>query len=539
METDVTALFARLPAELIDCPAFKPDESQLGDLELLLSGAFHPLNGFMSDADARAVTRDGRLRDGTPFPFPVTLDTPPGAVPPDAQTLVLEDPEGSPLAVLQITDRTQAGPGEPVRLAGGVRALRAPEHGPFRRLRQAPGETRTLLEDGGEPRGVLACLTRAPLHRRELGQLRHLAAGMRARLLLMPLVAGPAELVTRPEALVRTVLAALPQLPADTLVVPAPLPPRGRDGSRGELLARAVVAAGYGATHLFAPALDSDALAGVATRELASMDAVTASLPWSPIPVVMPGEWAFDQSADVWRPLTRIDPAARRFPIGHAELTALLDDGGAIPDWLTPAAVAGELRAAHPPRHARGLVIFFTGLSGSGKSTLARDLADALAEHGDRTVSLLDGDQVRRLLSAGLGFSRADRDLNIARIGFVAAEVARHGGIAICAPIAPYAAARARARAMAEQTGDFVLVYVATPLEVCEARDRKGLYAKARAGVIAGFTGVSDPYEEPHDADLVIDTSVLSRQDAVAAVVDVLRSGGWLSSRQGNLHDTA
>jgi sulfate adenylyltransferase len=195
------------------------------------------------------------------------------------------------------------------------------------------------------------------------------------------------------------------------------------------------------------------------------------------------------------------------------------------------AGVAAELRRARPPRARRGVVVFFTGLSGSGKSTLARDLRDALLERGDRTVSLLDGDLVRRLLSAGLTFSREDRDLNIARIGYVAAEVARHGGIAICAPIAPYAAARARAREMVSETGDFVLVHVATPLEVCEARDRKGLYAQARAGVIGSFTGISDPYEEPDDADLVIDTSVVARHDAVAAVLAHLTRAGWLALR--------
>src|SRR6185437_12815085 len=156
------------------------------------------------------------------------------------------------------------------------------------------------------------------------------------------------------------------------------------------------------------------------------------------------------------------------------------------------------------------------GLSGSGKSTLAKDLRDALLERGDRTVSLLDGDLVRRLLSAGLTFSREDRDLNIARIGYVAAEVARHGGIAICAPIAPYAAARAGVRRMVSEVGDFVLVHVSTPLEVCEARDRKGLYAQARAGIIGSFTGISDPYEVPDDADLAIDTSAVSRHEAVA-----------------------
>ncbi|MGH3261113.1 MAG: adenylyl-sulfate kinase, partial [Trebonia sp.] len=161
-------------------------------------------------------------------------------------------------------------------------------------------------------------------------------------------------------------------------------------------------------------------------------------------------------------------------------------------------------------------------------STLARDLRDALLERGDRTVSLLDGDLVRRLLSAGLTFSREDRDLNIARIGYVAAEVARHGGVAICAPITPYAAARANVRRMVSETGDFVLVHVSTPLEVCEARDRKGLYAQARAGVIGAFTGISDPYEAPEDAELTIDTSKVSRHDAVATVLGYLGRGGWL-----------
>jgi sulfate adenylyltransferase len=200
-----------------------------------------------------------------------------------------------------------------------------------------------------------------------------------------------------------------------------------------------------------------------------------------------------------------------------------------VPTWLMPEGVAAELRRARPPRSARGLVVFFTGLSGSGKSTLARDLRDALLERGDRTVSLLDGDLVRRLLSAGLTFSREDRDLNIARIGYVATEVARHGGIAICAPIAPYAAARSAVRSMVSEVGDFVLVHVSTPLAVCEARDRKGLYAKARAGVIGSFTGISDPYEEPADADVVLDTSLISRRDAVAAVLAHLSRGGWLA----------
>ncbi|HKB30278.1 MAG TPA: adenylyl-sulfate kinase [Streptosporangiaceae bacterium] len=573
LETEMTALAAGLPAGLTGWPSFAPNDLQLADLELLLSGALKPLTGFMSDADATSVARHGCLADGRPFPCPVTLVVPAGVVPPDASMLVLEDPESAPLAVLEITERTQAGPGEPVRLAGPVRALREPEHGPFRRLRLSPAQTRAELGATGHgpsdtapanaaprdptlpdtappdmvpaetaPRGpVLACLTRTPLHRRELGQLRHLAGGMHARLLLMPLVAGPADLVARPAALVRAVLACLPQLPADTLVVPVPLAPRGQAGTRAEILARALVAASYGATHLFVPEpvpggpatpalppLPTLPATDAAIRDMASTGATITGLAGSPVSLVMPGEWAFDLAAEVWRPTARIGPAAQRSGLSPADLTGLLERGEEIPDWFTPAPVAHELRAALPARRDRGLVLFFTGLSGAGKSTVARDVADALAERGDRAVSLLDGDQVRRLLSAGLTFSRADRDLNIARIGFVAAEIARHGGVAICAPIAPYAAARAQVREMVRQTGDFLLVYVSTPLEACEARDRKGLYAKARTGAITGFTGISDPYEEPDDADLVIDTSVLTRQDAVTKVLDLLAAGGWL-----------
>ncbi|WP_117215724.1 adenylyl-sulfate kinase, partial [Allorhizocola rhizosphaerae] len=191
-----------------------------------------------------------------------------------------------------------------------------------------------------------------------------------------------------------------------------------------------------------------------------------------------------------------------------------------------------ELARARPPRRHRGLVVFFTGLSGSGKSTIARGVADALLETGERSITLLDGDVVRRELSAGLGFSREDRDRNIRRIGWVSAEVARHGGMAICCPIAPYAAARAEARAMATAAGaDFVLVHVATPIEVCEARDRKGLYARARAGQITGMTGVDDPYEAPLDAQLVIDTSDEPPEDAVAEVLGYLSDQGWINPR--------
>ena len=560
-EVDVAAeAVTGLAAGLASLPSWTLDEGQLADLELLLSGAFAPLTGFMTAAEVASVCESGTLPDGTAWPVPVTLDVPEDAVPPAQRRLALNDPEGVPLAVLDISERSAAvglsppragrrgrharpegagpaaqptgaagaaeplmtdgfagaagpaaaagpaGPAGPalVRLSGPVTKCRDPEHGPFRQLRRTPAQVRAEL--GDDP--VLAFATRRPLNARQIGQLRHEAGQLRARLLLLPLVTGKADVIVTPEALVRTVRAAARHLPPGTLVVPVPLAARDV-GAEREIKLRALVAASYGATHLFTDEPEAPAVPAA-------------------IPVVSAGDWAYDRSAEVWRPLSLIEPGTERADLAMGELEDLLDRGEEVPAWFTPQAVAAELRRARPPRTERGLVIFLTGLSGSGKSTIARGVRDALSERGDRSVSLLDGDLVRDLLSAGLTFSRADRDLNIARIGFVATEVARHGGIAICAPIAPYAQARARVRGMVSEVGDFLLVHVATPVQVCEARDRKGLYAKARSGLIDNFTGVSDPYEEPTDAELTIDTSAMSRQQSVDAVLHLLTVGGWV-----------
>ncbi len=516
-------------AELSAVPICPLTPAQLGDLELLLSGAFAPLEGFMTAADIAAVTSSWRLADGTPFPAAVTLEVSASDVPvqtidgPDR--LLLADPEGTPIALLTIRERTALGPGPQaglVRLAGPVAANRPPEHGPFRRLMLTPAEARSQLGDGP----VLAFATRGPLGNRLIGQLRHRAGQLGARLIILPLVSGHADVVGTPQALIRAVLAATPGLPPGTLVVPVPLAPRPNGatpaGRAAELALRARVAAAYGATHLMA-----DGTALTATDAPGSADLTAAAA----IPVLSSGDWAYDPVAEVWRPHALIEPGTEREDLSADQLGDLLDAGSEIPSWVATPAVARELRRVRRPRSERGLVLFLTGLSGSGKSTIARDLADVLAERGDRQVTLLDGDLVRQLLSAGLTFSRADRDLNIARIGFVAAEVARHGGIAICSPVAPFAAARARVRQQVGEVGDFFLIYVATPIEVCEARDRKGLYAKARAGLIEQFTGINDPYEEPTDAELVLDTSTMSRPEAVRAVLSMLTAGGWLAEQ--------
>jgi sulfate adenylyltransferase len=233
---------------------------------------------------------------------------------------------------------------------------------------------------------------------------------------------------------------------------------------------------------------------------------------------------------DAYRPEDEVPPGAAVRSISGTEQRQLLNEGRELPAWFTPPAVAAELSHSYPPRTERGFTVFFTGLSGAGKSTIAATLTATLRERLRRRVTLLDGDIVRQHLSSDLGFSRAERDRNVMRIGYVAAEITAHRGIAVCAPIAPYDAARREVRRMIEPGGGFVMVYVATPLEVCESRDRKGLYARARAGQTPHFTGVSDPYEVPTDADVVIDTGTQSVEDATRVIIGRLEQLGYLAT---------
>lgn len=500
-----------LPEDVLrEAPSYTPRTYELADLELLLSSAYAPLEGFLGRADLTGVTRRGRLADGTPWPVPVTLEVPSGLVDrldlanPLSRALVLTDLEGAPVAAIDVTDAWPTRDGLH-GVGGTVRRLGDGGHGPFQRLRRSPAEIRQLLPPGR----VLGFVADRPLHRPQLAQIAHAARTLAAHLLILIPVgeSGPDGLP--PEVLVRTVFAARDRMPPATIVA-VPMS-RRRDEVRDALL-RARIAAAYGVTHLLSTG--ETMLSGGGPR------------------VLVPRELAYDNRDGQWRWRDDIPPPYRKLALRPEEIDDLLDRGFPLPEWHTPPAVAKELARAHPPRRHRGLVLFFTGLSGSGKSTIARNVADALRESGERTVTLLDGDVVRRELSAGLTFSKQDRDLNIRRIGWVAAEIARHRGLAICCPIAPYARARATARGMARDAGaGFLLVWVATPLEVCERRDRKGLYAKARAGQLTGMTGIDDPYEQPKDADLVLDTTDMSIDEAVSAVLDHLTENGWVELR--------
>jgi sulfate adenylyltransferase len=499
-----------LPEDVLrDAPSFTPRPYELADLELLLSGAYAPLTGFLGRADLASLARRGRLADGTPWPVPVTLEIPAEVATtldladPQRRTVVLTDLEGAPVAAIEVTDAWPTGE-QRYAIGGPVRRMGDGGHGPFQRLRRTPAEVRALLPPGR----VLGVIADRPLHRPQLAQIAHAARTLAAHLLILIPVSGPGPDGLPPEALVRSIFAARDRMPPAT-VVAVPLLTRG-DEMRDALL-RAKVAQAYGVTHVLST---GDTLSGGSLR------------------VLVPRELAYDNRDGQWRWRDDIPPRNRRLAMTPAEIDDLLDRGFPLPEWHTPPAVAKELSRVRPPRRHRGLVVFFTGLSGSGKSTIARNLADAMRENGERTITLLDGDVVRRELTAGLGFSKADRDRNVRRIAWVAAEVGRHRGMAVACPIAPYEAARAAARQMAVQAGaGFVLVHVATPLEVCEARDRKGLYARARAGQLRGMTGIDDPYEEPANAELTIDTTTMTVPEAVEVVLGHLVENGWVEPK--------
>ena len=501
-----------------EAPSFLPGPGDLAHLEFLLSGAY-PLTGFMTRAEAESVVDTGKLLDGRPWPVPVTLDVPESLV--GAERLSLIDPEGAPLVELVASEYWEQDTGHCV--AGEVTLARPPMYGVLRELRQSPAEVRAQHElEPSADRPLLAVVTDRPLHHRALHQIRAEAASLgggdeRAEVLVV------VDTGLEDEGMAQAILAAEPLLPPRTTFVVVSLPRsrfRSASVTGGEWTERdaalaAHVAAAYGATHLLVEAGGG----GPGAERV---------MEWSPpLTVLEPEPWRYDEAKELWEPAAEVDSSCARDELRDEEVEDELAHGRELPAWFTPARVASELALLRPARTRRGLTLLFTGLSGSGKSTIARGVRDGIRRAG-RTVTLLDGDVVRRMLSKGLTFSREDRELNLRRIGYVASEITRHGGVTVCAPIAPYAAGRAEVRDMVEEFGDFFLVHVATPLEVCEARDRKGLYARARAGEIPEFTGISDPYEEPVDADLVVNTQGVDPAESVAQVLVVLREGGWV-----------
>jgi len=539
-----------------DFPSWDLTDRQLCDIELLLNGAFSPLEGFLNKNDYDAVVNGMRLESGVLWPVPVTLDVTEqfaaGIKPGDS--IALRDLEGVILASLEVgdiwtPDKMAEAQGvfgttdekhpavhylnniaHPVYVGGKLTGIEAPTHYDFKHLRESPGEVRTRFKKLGW-RKVVAFQTRNPMHRAHQEIALRAAREVEANLLIHPVVGmtkpGDVDHYTRVRCY-EHILAKFPEQTTSLSLLPLAM----RMGGPREALWHAIIRKNYGCTHIIigrdhaGPGKDSkgeDFYGPYDAQELLEEHADELDISMVPFRMMV-----YAENKAQYIPIDAATEQDIVLDISGTELRRRLQEGLEIPDWFSYPEVVAELRRTHPPRHKQGFTVFFTGLSGSGKSTIANALMSKLMEIGGRQISLLDGDVVRKHLSSELGFSKEHRDLNIRRIGFVASEITKNGGIAICAPIAPYASTRRQVREMIEPVGGFVEIHVATPLEICEQRDRKGLYALARAGKIKEFTGISDPYEDPENAEMIIDTADISPDLAAHRILVKLESMGFI-----------
>ena len=555
-----------LKSESLDMPSLTLSQRQLCDLELLMNGGFTPLDGFMDRETYAHVLESMRLPDGELWPIPVVLDLRrdlaeklgPGS------RVALRDQEGLALAILDVSGiwepdkRAEAQqvygttssrhPGVrhlherigEIYVGGRVSGIRLPTHYDYQELRHSPHELGRFFDRLGWRR-IVAFHTSRPMHKRERELTLDAAREVRGHLLLHPVAGVTMHHDLTHFARIKCYQEVLRHYPQQ-LAALSLLPLATRGAGPREALWHAIIRRNYGCTDFIVehdhatPTLPSAAgsdelypcraaqeLACEHERELGISIYPAGRLGYSPkarryVPVGSAG--VSGGSAGV--------PEEETVPFGDADLAARISREEEVPDWFTYPEVIERLRTVYPPPREQGITLFFTGLSGSGKSTLAKIMYGRFVEEGRRSVTLLDGDIVRHHLSSELGFSKAHRDINVRRIGFVASEITKNRGVAICAPIAPYAGTRRDVREMVEAHGAMIEVYVCTPLKVCEARDRKGLYARARKGIIPEFTGISDPYEVPEHPEITIDTTDLTPMQAAQEIFLYLFAKGYL-----------
>ncbi len=540
----------------LNLPDITLNYRQLCDFELLATGAFAPLKGFMIRSDYESVLDRMRLQNNVLWPIPVCLDI--SNVQAEAlevgQSVALRDAEGFLLAVMHVEDLwpldrkkealqcfgtlDQGHPGAAYILnhAGGfclggeLEVLSLPIHSDFKQLRLTPHEVRGLYKKLGWQR-VAGFHSRQPIHRPQFEMTIRAMRQAKANLLFLPATGitktGDFDHYTR----VRCYREVVRHYPPDSFMLSL-LPLAMRMAGPKEAVLHAIISKNYGCTHFIVghghagpgsnsngePFYDDDA-----ARELAldySSEIGIKVIPFEEL-VYLPFE-------DEYRPANNVPAGVRTISLTGSDIRERIRNGKAIPEWASFPEVVQELQKAYPPPMKQGFTVFLTGLSGAGKSTIAKIIYSRFLEIGERPVTLLDGDIVRRNLSSELSFSKEHRDINVLRIGFVAGEITKNRGIAICAPIAPYEATRAEIRANIEAYGGFIEVHVSTPLEECEKRDRKGMYAKARAGLIKGFTGVDDPYEIPQAPELRINTTDLSPEESAQEILLFLGQKGFI-----------
>ncbi len=540
----------------LNLPGITLTPRQLSDLELLMNGSFSPLTGFMKQSDYESVLDRMRLQDGTIWPMPICLDVSEAEAEKleIGQSLALLDAEGFMLAVLHIEDiwpvnkkeesekvfgtTDHAHPGVDYLfsrtggyyIGGPIEGVQVPLHFAFRRHRHTPVEIKRLYRKLGWRR-IVGFQTRNPLHRTQFEMTIRAMEKVGANLLLQPVVQqvrpGDIDTYTR----IRCYLAAAQHYPPNMMLLSL-LPLTMRMAGPREALLHAIIRKNYGCTHFIigrnhaGPGLDQNGNGFYSASAAAELvESLSEELG---LGIISFDEMVYDAEEDEYLSANDVKPTHTVRNLSGDEFHRILRRGKRVPGWFTFPEVIDELRKGYPPRHRQGVTIFCTGLSGSGKSTIAKVLYARFLEMGGRPVTLLDGDIVRRNLSSELGFSKEHRDINVRRIGFVASEITKNRGIAICAPIAPYAKTRDQIRETIEEYGGFIEVHVSTPLDVCEGRDRKGLYAKARAGLIKGFTGIDDPYESPRRPEIVIDTTDLTPDEAAQEILLHLERTGYI-----------
>jgi len=544
---------AELLAKSSRLPSVQISSRSLCDLELLATGAFSPIDRFMGKADYERVLTEMRLNDGTLFPIPVTLPVDEHALPSWGEQITLSDSRNNTIAVMQIEEvyhwdslreaRLVLGTTDPrhplvsemvrwgkVYVSGEIKVIDLPQYHDFVELRRTPAQVRTLLEKMGNA-NVVAFQTRNPMHRIHEELTKRAADEVGGSLLVHPVVGmtkpGDVDHYTR----VRVYRALADNYYDKNRTLLSLLPLAMRMAGPREALWHAIIRRNHGATHFIigrdhaGPGNDSHGRPFYGPYEAQMMMAQYAGeIGVQPVEfkelIYLADEQRYEEA-------NKVPEGANIFSISGTQVRDdYLAKGKSLPEWFTRKETSDILQQMYPPRHKQGACIWFTGLSGSGKSTTAEILTSLLLERG-RQVTVLDGDVVRTHLSKGLGFSPEDRDTNILRIGFVAGEIARHGGTVICAAISPYRATRNEARKMVGEER-FIEVYVNTPIDVCEQRDVKGLYARARRGQITGFTGVDDPYEEPVNPEITLYTVETGPEENARKIVAYLEERGFL-----------
>ena len=545
-----------LRAEAVAFPSVNLKTRQLCDLELLLNRAFFPLKGFMDRADYESVLSNMRLSSGELWPLPVCLDVSRdvGKTLQAGDRLALRDQEGFLLAILNVSDvwipdlereaEAVFGTADPAAhpsvrfllsnadrfyVGGSLEGLSLPLHFDFQDIRLSPSEMHRRFSQNGW-RKVIGFQSEQHLHCAHKEMISRAARDAGASILLHPAVGVQYHGDLDQYTLIRSYQAFVRQFPRNMISLGL-LPLYQRKAGPREALLQAMVRRNYGCTHFVVTQDQADPFAEIGDTfypKGAAQELVRAYESETGIAMIPMREMVYVEERAQYLPQDEVEEGMSVRAITSQELRHRLEHGIDIPDWFSFPDVVEELRRAHPPRSKQGFTIFLTGLSGAGKSTVAKVLLARFLEMRDRPVTLLDGDIVRRNLSSELTFSKEHRELNVRRIGFVASEITKNGGIAICAPIAPYPEAREHNRNLISQAGGFVEVFMNTPLEVCEQRDRKGLYAKARAGLVKGVTGIDDPYIPPAKPEVTIDTTEMTPVEAAQVILLYLEEQGYI-----------